>query len=148
MSSLVLDFSLLDLDVVAATFPVADIAALSGTLLPLEVALRNPLFGLLHSTVKGVVQGGVSDALRLLTQRSHVNVHALFLHACIITQGSGDVKPFFEVFPILLVAGRVLFGVIPSREPCFKGTFEEFEELRVVLVHACIITQGSEDVKG
>jgi hypothetical protein len=59
----------------------------------------------------------------------------VLVHACIITSLEELVKLFFEIFPILLVAGRVLFGVIPSREPCFKGTFEEFEELIVVLVH-------------
>ena len=59
-------------------------------------------------------------------------------HACIIPSLEGLVKLFFEFFPILFVTGGVLFGVIPSREPCGKGIFEEFEELIVVL-HACII---------
>jgi len=85
MSTLFHDFSLLDVDPVAATTPGAKLAADGVLTLPLEGALRNPLFGLLHSTLQSVVQRGVADALVVLAVGSHVDRHALVLHACIIT---------------------------------------------------------------
>jgi len=92
------DFSLFDVDPVAASTPGAKLAAHRVLTLPLEGALRNPLFGLLHSTLQSVVQRGVANALVVLTVGGHVDVHGVVLHVCIIPCAGGYVKPFFSLF--------------------------------------------------
>jgi arginine/ornithine N-succinyltransferase beta subunit len=101
MSSLVLDFSLFDVDPVAATTPGAKLAADGVLTLPLEGALCDPLLGLSHSPLKGVVQRGEANALVVLTVGGHVDVQAVFLHVCIIPCAGGYVKPFFHFFRTL-----------------------------------------------
>ena len=99
-------------------------------------------------SVRIIIEGLITVLTHFVVDQIHFGLTALhtllrLIHGCIITSLKELVKLFFEIFPILLVAGGVLFRVIPSREPCFKGTFEEFEEL---IVHACIIPDSAGDV--